>query len=81
MIKNISGRVPSWLNGTLFRNGPAKNDLNGQWFPPWFDGDGMISSFRFQDGNIFYVIRVFIILGAESPRPRIFIHLACPSYF
>ena len=53
-IKNVSGRVPSWLNGTLYRNGPAKNDLNGQWFPHWFDGDGMISSFRFQDGNIFY---------------------------
>jgi len=53
-IKNSSGKIPDWLKGTLYRNGPAKNDINGNYFPHWFDGDGMISSFRFQDGKVFY---------------------------
>src|SRR4029077_4913643 len=53
-IDEIDGQVPPGLRGTLYRNGPARNDLGGQWFPHWFDGDGMISAIRFDDPAIHY---------------------------
>ena len=53
-IDEIDGQVPSGLRGTLYRNGSGRNDLGGQWFPHWFDGDGMISAIRFDDRGIHY---------------------------
>ena len=53
-IDEIDGQVPPGLRGTLYRNGPARNDLGDQWFPHWFDGDGMISAIRFDDRGIRY---------------------------
>lgn len=53
-IEEIEGRVPASLRGTLFRNGAGRNDLDGAWFPHWFDGDGMISAIRFDDDGIGY---------------------------
>jgi all-trans-8'-apo-beta-carotenal 15,15'-oxygenase len=56
-VTDIDGQVPPALRGTLFRNGSGRNDLNGQWFPHWFDGDGMISAIAFDDGGIRYLNR------------------------
>jgi all-trans-8'-apo-beta-carotenal 15,15'-oxygenase len=56
-VEDIDGRVPSWLRGTLFRNGAGRNDLGGHWFPHWFDGDGMISAIRFDGAGISYLNR------------------------
>jgi all-trans-8'-apo-beta-carotenal 15,15'-oxygenase len=56
-IEEIDGRVPTVLRGTLFRNGSGRNDLDGHWFPHWFDGDGMISAIRFDDAGIHYLNR------------------------
>lgn len=56
-VTDIDGRVPQALRGTLFRNGSGRNELNGQWFPHWFDGDGMISAIAFDDGGIRYFNR------------------------
>ncbi|MFI4999079.1 MAG: carotenoid oxygenase family protein [Reyranellales bacterium] len=53
-IDEIDGTVPKALRGTLFRNGSGRNDRGGQWFPHWFDGDGMISAIRFDDAGIHY---------------------------
>ena len=53
-VEEIDGQVPPFLRGTLFRNGSGRNDLGGQWFPHWFDGDGMISAIRFDDAGIHY---------------------------
>ena len=53
-IDAIEGQVPAGLRGTLFRNGSGRNDLGGEWFPHWFDGDGMISAIRFDDSGIHY---------------------------
>jgi all-trans-8'-apo-beta-carotenal 15,15'-oxygenase len=53
-IDDIDGQVPAGLRGTLFRNGSGRNELGGQWFAHWFDGDGMISAFRFDDNGIHY---------------------------
>ena len=56
-VDEIDGRVPPALRGTLFRTGSGRNDLNGQWFPHWFDGDGMISAIAFDDSGIRYLNR------------------------
>src|SRR5204863_1653723 len=42
------------LNGTLYRNGSGRNELDGSWFPHWFDGDGMISAIRFEAGAVHF---------------------------
>ena len=56
-IADIDGTVPSWLRGTLFRNGSGRNALGGAWFPHWFDGDGMISAIRFTGNGVRYTNR------------------------
>lgn len=51
-LKPISGKIPAELAGVLYRNGPAcwqKGDFYAQHL---FDGDGMISSFRFEQGRV-----------------------------
>ena len=53
-VEDVEGSVPAWLRGTLFRNGSGRNDLAGQWFPHWFDGDGMIQAIRFDERGIHY---------------------------
>jgi all-trans-8'-apo-beta-carotenal 15,15'-oxygenase len=53
-VDEIDGIVPAALRGTLFRNGSGRNELAGQWFAHWFDGDGMISRIRFDDAGIHY---------------------------
>lgn len=50
----VDGSVPAGLRGTLYRNGSGRNDLGGEWFPHWFDGDGMISAIRFADDGVHY---------------------------
>jgi all-trans-8'-apo-beta-carotenal 15,15'-oxygenase len=53
-VEDIDGQVPAWLRGTLFRNGSGRNELAGQWFPHWFDGDGMLSAIRFDDNGVHF---------------------------
>ncbi|RKH64451.1 carotenoid oxygenase family protein [Corallococcus aberystwythensis] len=42
----VKGRFPDALHGTLYRNGPARLERAGQRVRHWFDGDGMVQSFR-----------------------------------
>jgi all-trans-8'-apo-beta-carotenal 15,15'-oxygenase len=56
-VEDIEGSVPSWLEGTLYRNGSGRNQLGGQWFPHWFDGDGMIQAMRFKNGGVRFANR------------------------
>ena len=53
-VDEIDGQVPATLRGTLFRNGSGRNELGGEWFPHWFDGDGMISAVRFDDKGVHF---------------------------
>jgi all-trans-8'-apo-beta-carotenal 15,15'-oxygenase len=53
-IEEVDGQVPATLRGTLFHNGSGRNELGGQWFPHWFDGDGMITAVRFDDGGMHF---------------------------
>ncbi len=53
-LKIIKGSVPSTLKGTFYRNGPGQLERNGQWVHHPFDGDGMISSMKFVNGEVLF---------------------------
>lgn len=47
-----SGSIPSWLQGTLLRNGPGLFSVGSSEYNHWFDGMSLIHSFTFTDGEI-----------------------------
>jgi all-trans-8'-apo-beta-carotenal 15,15'-oxygenase len=53
-IDNVFGEIPKNLVGTLFRNIPAMLDIEGVSVRHPFDGDGMICSIGFQNGQAFF---------------------------
>ncbi|VVU94626.1 Retinal pigment epithelial membrane protein [seawater metagenome] len=52
--KNIIGEIPSNLNGTLYRIGPAFFGYNQELVNHWFDGDGMVVSINIKDKKVFF---------------------------
>ncbi|XP_051998031.1 beta,beta-carotene 15,15'-dioxygenase-like isoform X2 [Xyrauchen texanus] len=50
----VSGSIPSWLQGTLLRNGPGLFSVGETSYKHWFDGMALIHSFTFKDGEVFY---------------------------
>jgi beta,beta-carotene 9',10'-dioxygenase len=50
----IEGTIPSWLTGSLLRNGPAKFEVGQEKFRHWFDGFAMLHRFSFHDGKVSY---------------------------
>lgn len=57
----VRGSLPTWLHGTLVRNGPgrftAQPGGRGQASRHWFDGLAMLQRFRVQDGRVGYANR------------------------
>ena len=49
-LRLVHGRPPAGLEGTLYRNGPAKFS-RGATLTHWFDGDGFVRAFRIADGR------------------------------
>jgi all-trans-8'-apo-beta-carotenal 15,15'-oxygenase len=54
VVDEIEGRIPEALTGTLYRNGPAKNEVGGKPYAHLFDGDAMLSQFTIADGGVRY---------------------------
>ncbi|WP_137286348.1 carotenoid oxygenase family protein [Halorussus salinisoli] len=50
----VEGEIPSWLSGSLVRNGPGKFEVGGERVEHWFDGLAMLHKFRFVDGEVRY---------------------------
>ncbi|XP_008305705.1 beta,beta-carotene 15,15'-dioxygenase [Cynoglossus semilaevis] len=48
----IKGNIPSWLQGTLLRNGPGIFTVGETSYQHWFDGMAIIHSFAFKDGEM-----------------------------
>jgi beta,beta-carotene 9',10'-dioxygenase len=51
---NVEGAIPSWLAGTLIRNGPARFRLEDKTLNHWFDGQAMLHKFDIADGCVSY---------------------------
>jgi carotenoid cleavage dioxygenase-like enzyme len=47
----VEGSLPRALNGTLFRVAPGQMDNHGTQLRHLFDGDALLSSWRFREGN------------------------------
>jgi len=47
----IEGRWPRELRGTLYRNGPGLMSRGGERYRHWFDGDGLVQAWRFEEGR------------------------------
>lgn len=50
----VEGNIPSWLSGTLIRNGPIDVFVNGKTNAHWFDGLAMLHGFSFDQGRVSY---------------------------
>ncbi len=64
-MRLVHGRAPDGLAGTLFRNGPGKFRRPGGSATHWFDGDGLMRSFRIEDGAVMLAARF-----ADTPKRR-----------
>jgi all-trans-8'-apo-beta-carotenal 15,15'-oxygenase len=53
-LKVSEGEIPKKLEGTLFRNGPGKFGFENDCYAHPFDGDGLLSSFKFKNGTVFF---------------------------
>lgn len=53
----VQGEIPSWLNGVLLRNGPAKFHAGPHRLNHWFDGYAMLQQFKFSSGSVNYTNR------------------------
>ncbi|MCU0480040.1 MAG: carotenoid oxygenase family protein [Anaerolineae bacterium] len=50
----IHGQFPTWLRGTLIRNGPGQFEVGKTPIPHWFDGLAQLHRFSFGDGKVSY---------------------------
>jgi carotenoid cleavage dioxygenase-like enzyme len=50
----LSGRLPSWLEGSLLRTGPAKFEVGAERMRHWFDGLAMLHRFTIDAGRVSY---------------------------
>jgi len=73
-VEDLDGSIPVELRGTLYRNGPSRNEIAGTPFAHLFDGDGMLSQFTISCGRVHYrnrFVRTNHYLGERSARePR-----------
>ncbi|XP_020848373.1 beta,beta-carotene 15,15'-dioxygenase [Phascolarctos cinereus] len=50
----IRGELPTWLHGTLLRNGPGMHTIGETTYNHWFDGLALLHSFTIQNGEVHY---------------------------
>lgn len=51
---SVEGNIPSWLDGSLVRNGPARWRTDDAEANHWFDGLAHLVQFEFGDGEVRY---------------------------
>ena len=54
---DVQGGIPDWLDGALYRNGPARWSSDGAEADHWFDGLAHLTRFSFDDGAVRYTNR------------------------
>ncbi|CAG9785436.1 unnamed protein product [Diatraea saccharalis] len=53
----ITGEIPSWLNGSLLRNGPGSLKVGDMRFDHLFDGAALLHRFAISEGAVTYQCR------------------------
>ncbi|XP_056388738.1 retinoid isomerohydrolase [Hyla sarda] len=54
MSVHITGRLPSWLSGSLLRCGPGLFEVGSEQFYHLFDGQALLHKFEVKEGNVTY---------------------------
>jgi all-trans-8'-apo-beta-carotenal 15,15'-oxygenase len=54
VVDELDGKLPEGLVGTLYRNGPGKNEVGGKPYAHLFDGDAMLSQFVLDGESVRY---------------------------
>lgn len=66
----VSGKLPSWLEGSLYRVGVGQYTAFGQRLPHWFDGDGAVLRVELGRGEARATARLVRTEFAEWERSR-----------
>ena len=56
-VSGVTGRLPQWLRGTWYVNGPARFERAGLRYNHWLDGDGMVCALRIADDGVHFTNR------------------------
>lgn len=56
-ISEVVGKIPAWLRGTYYINGPARFKRNGLFYRHWLDGDGQVCALKFEGDSIRFTNR------------------------
>lgn len=56
-VEDVEGRVPDFIRGTYYLNGPARFSRAGLRYRHWLDGDGMVCALRFERGRVQFTSR------------------------
>jgi carotenoid cleavage dioxygenase-like enzyme len=51
VAQRLTGRLPEGLEGVLYRNGPGRFSREKWRYRHWFDGDGLVQSWRLEAGE------------------------------
>jgi carotenoid cleavage dioxygenase-like enzyme len=66
----LRGELPSWLEGSLLRTGPAQFEAGEQHMRHWFDGMAMLHRFTIADGRVSYANRFLESRAYRAMRER-----------
>ena len=56
---SVTGQIPEWLTGTLFKNGSGRYKYGKKCYEHFFDGHACVHKFRIEKGgHVFYSNRV-----------------------
>jgi carotenoid cleavage dioxygenase-like enzyme len=50
----IHGKIPQWLSGSLYRNGPGRYELEGKGYKHLFDGHALIHKYKIDAGKVHF---------------------------
>ncbi|TVQ88212.1 MAG: hypothetical protein EA400_09475 [Chromatiaceae bacterium] len=72
-LRLLAGSLPAGLQGTLYRNGPARLGRGGRPVGHWFDGDGAVLAVQFDQGRAMATYRFVETAGyrAETAAGRL----------
>jgi len=56
-ITQYEGKIPAWLRGTYYVNGPARFERSGLRYKHWLDGDGMVCALNFGRDSVTFTNR------------------------
>lgn len=57
LTPHITGKVPTWLQGTYTRAGMGQYTMGNTKMHHWFDGYALLSAFQFKDGQVNHKVR------------------------